>query len=143
MRKTATVSITDEGRDKGKTFIINEKTSWDSEDWAARVLFAAMNAGIEIPDEIAQAGLAGVASLGIKALTKIPYEAAKPLLDSMMECVQIQPSAGVTRDLIEDDIEEVKTLLRLRTETIKLHIDPFTNDAPLTSAPAKAKTRAS
>lgn len=143
MRKTATITIDDEGRDKGKSFVITEMSAWAAEDWAAQVIFAAMNAGVQIPDDVAQAGLSGLASIGIEALTKIPYQYAKPLLDVMMTCVQVQPSAGVTRPLIEDDIEEVKTLLRLRKEVVALHIEPFTQDAPLTSAPVKAKTRAS
>lgn len=143
MRKTVTVTIDEAGRDKDKIFIVTEMSAWDAEDWAAQVIFAAMNAGVEIPDDVAHAGLSGLASIGIEALTKIPYQHAKPLLDAMMTCVQIQPSAGVTRPLIEDDIEEVKTLLRLRKEVVALHIEPFTQDAPLTSAPAKSKTRAS
>lgn len=143
MRKSITVTISDEGRDKGKTFIITELSAWDAERWASKVLFAAMNAGIEIPDDVAQAGISGLASLGIQALTRIPYEDAAPLLDTMMGCVQIQPSASVTRPLIEDDVEEVKTLLQLRKETVKLHLEPFMADAPSTSDRAKSKTRAS
>lgn len=143
MRKSITVTISDEGRDKGKVFVITELSAWAAEDWAAQVLFAAMNAGVEIPDGISQAGLPGLAAIGIQALTKIPYEAAKPLFQTMMSCVQIQPSPSVTRPLIEDDVEEVKTLLQLRKETVKLHLDPFMTGAPLTSAPDTRKTRAS
>ncbi|KAG0735300.1 hypothetical protein G6F65_016843 [Rhizopus arrhizus] len=102
-----------------------------------------MNAGVEIPDNIAEAGLAGVAALGIKALTKLSYDSAKPLLDSMMKCVQIQPSPTVTRALVADDVEEVATLLTLRKEILGLHMDFSMAVAQSTSGskPGKAAAR--
>lgn len=125
-RKTATVKIDAPGRDFGKTFVITELSAFAAEEWAGRALFAMLNAGVEIPDNISRAGLAGVAALGIGALTKISFDAAKPLLDEMLGCVQIQPSPKVTRALIDDDIEEVATLLTLRKEVLNLHMDFFT-----------------
>jgi hypothetical protein len=123
MRKTSTVTIDAKGRDKGKVFLLTELPTAESEEWAGRALFALMNAGVEIPDNIAEAGLAGLAAMGIKAITKLPFDAAKPLLDKMMECVQIQPSPGVVRSLIPDDIEEVATMLSLRKAIWNLHVD--------------------
>jgi hypothetical protein len=122
-RKTVTITIDAQGRDKGKVFVLTELPAMQAEEWAGRALFAMMNAGVEIPDNIAQAGLSGVAALGISALTKISFEAAKPLLDEMLGCIQLQPSPKVTRALIEDDIEEVATLIRLRKEIMSLHMD--------------------
>ena len=58
-------------------------------------------------------------------LLKIPFDAAKPLLDEMMGCVQIVPSANIKRPLIEDDIEEVKTRLLIRKAIWDLHMDFF------------------
>jgi len=142
-RKVATVTIDAQGRDKGKVFIITELSAYAAEEWAGRALFAMMNAGVEIPDGIAKAGLAGIAALGIQSLTRISFDAAKPLLDEMMGCVQIQPSPKVTRALIEDDIEEVATLLTLRKEVFNLHLSFFTEGAGSTSAPASTSpTRA-
>jgi len=126
-RKTATVKIEAKGRDIGKVFVLTELSTADSEEWAGRALFSLMNAGVEIPDNIAEAGLAGLAAMGIKAITKLPFDAAKPLLDKMMECVKIQPSPTVTRDLIQDDIEEVSTMLTLRKAIWNLHTDFFTD----------------
>jgi hypothetical protein len=125
-RKTATVKIEAKGRDQGKVFVLTELPTAESEEWAGRALFALMNAGVEIPDNIAEAGLAGLAAMGIQAITKLPFDAAKPLLDKMMECVKIQPSPTVTRDLIPDDIEEVSTMLTLRKAIWNLHTDFFT-----------------
>ncbi|MFU2050590.1 hypothetical protein [Bordetella hinzii] len=132
-RKQKTVTITEEGRDKGKVFILTELSAYEAEEWAGRALFALMNAGVQIPDNIAEAGLAGVATLGMAALTKLPYDSAKPLLDKMMACVEIQPSANVTRRLIADDIEEVATLLTLRKHVLGLHMDFSMAAAPSTS----------
>lgn len=142
-RKTATIKIDAQGRDFGKTFIITELSAMAAEEWAGRALFAMMNSGVEIPDNIAKAGLAGVAALGIASLTKISFDAAKPLLDEMLTCVQIQPSPKVIRALIDDDIEEVATLLTLRKEVFNLHLSFFTDAGDSTSGQAPAsKTRA-
>lgn len=142
-RKQATVKIDAKGRDFGKVFLITEMPASQSEEWAGRALFAMLNAGVEIPDSIVGGGLAGVASLGISALTKVSFDAAKPLLDEMFTCVQVQPSATVTRALIEDDIEEIGTRLRLRKEVFNLHTDFFTAAESSTSGQASAsKTRA-
>lgn len=142
-RKTATVTIERDGRDKGKVFQITELSAYESEEWAARALFALMNAGVEIPADIASAGLAGIVSLGIGALTKLSFEQAKPLMDKMMTCVAYQPSPKITRPLIEDDIEEVATLIQLREAVLKLHTDFFTRAAPSTSGSAKPQGRGS
>lgn len=141
-RRTVTVTISTKGRDAGKVFVLTEKPARESEDWAARAMFAMMNSGMEIPDDIVEQGLAGVAAIGLKALSNLPYDLAKPLLDSMMTCVQVQPSPNVTRPLIEDDIEEVSTLIQLRKEVLALHVD-FSIAASLsTSASAAQETTA-
>jgi len=132
-RKQITVTINSEGRDQGKAFILTELSAYDAEEWAGRALFALMNAGVEVPANIAQAGLAGVAAMGLKAIAKLPFDSAKPLLDKMMDCVQIQPSPDVRRELISGDIEEVSTLLTLRQKVLGLHLDFFTAATPSTS----------
>ena len=129
-RKQLTVTIGVEGRDKGKVFILTELSAYEAEEWAGRALFSLMNAGVEIPENIAEAGLAGVAAMGMKAIAKLPFESAKPLLDKMMDCVQIQPSANVTRELMSGDVEEVATLFTLRKKVLGLHLDFFTAAAP-------------
>lgn len=133
MRRTATIKITDEGRDKGKTFIVTEMSSADGEDWAIQAFFALANAGMEFPDEVAQGGFAGIAAVGYQALMKLPYEAAKPLLDKMMTCVQYQHDPKhPLQPIYEGDacqIEEIKTRLLLRMEVFKLHTLFLKSDA--------------
>lgn len=141
MRKTLTYTVTDEGRDQGKTFLITEMSAADAEDWALRAFFALMNSGIDIPDEVADMGFAGIASIGLKALGKVEYSKAKPLFEDMMDCVRIVPDPGkpnVVRALIDTDIEEVATRLKLRSEVFKLHTDFLAPAAVSTTDPNTA-----
>jgi len=55
-----------------------------------------------------------------------------------MGCITIKPdprNPAITRPLLDDDIEEVKTLLELRMEVLKLHTDFFDSVSPSTSEP--------
>lgn len=138
MRKEKTIVIETEGRDKGKMFHITELSATQSEEWATRALFVMMNCGVEVPDNLLSAGLAGIAAIGIKSLSKVPYEMAKPLFDEMMGCIAIVPDPkqplvkrgyGGVGPLIEDDIEEVSTRLQLRKAVLDLHLDFFLSAA--------------
>jgi len=137
-RKTITVTIEDEGRDKGKAFFITEMSAARSEEWGERALLALMRGGADVPDDVMSLGLAGIAVLGLQALQGLDWSLTKPLLDEMFECIQFKPQPvekpNMTRRLLEDDIEEVKTRLKLRWEVLKLHIDFFTDEALLTQA---------
>jgi len=44
-RKTATVTISAEGRDKGKTFFLTEMSAERSEEWGERALLALVRGG--------------------------------------------------------------------------------------------------
>lgn len=134
-RRILDVTIEADGRDKGKVYRITELPASQAEEWAMRAFLAMTQAGIDVPDSTAAQGVAGLASMGFENLGKIPWEQAKPLMDEMMTCVQSVQSAGVRR-LIEDDIEEVSTRLKLRLEVLKLHTDFFSSAAPSTSTGA-------
>lgn len=125
--------VAETGRDKGKVYNITEMSAYQAESWAIRVILAVGNAGIEIPDGLASQGMAGLMAVGYMNLLKIPFEAAKPLLDEMMGCVQFVPVANIKRQLIEDDIEEVKTRLEIRKAIWNLHMDFFLQENKLTS----------
>jgi hypothetical protein len=123
-RKTLKVTINDRGEDKN--FLITEMSAIDAEDWAMELFFAMANAGVEVPDNLTEMGFAGIAALGLQALGKIPYEQVKPLLKRMMDCVQIMPNPAddrVVRPLLDSDIEDVQTRLKLRKEVFALHTD--------------------
>lgn len=123
-RKELTVVIDAEGRDRDKAFFIREMPAAQGEAWAIRVFLAMGKAGIEVPEDIAQAGMAGIARMGFRALFGMSYEDAEPLLAEMMACVQRIPNPQeprVLRSLVEDDIEEIKTRLYLRAKVFELH----------------------
>lgn len=128
-RKTAVITITDEGRDKGKIFILTEMPARKAEEWATRAFMLLARSGVQVPDNVAGAGFAGIAIMGFQALSSVNYEDIKPLFDEMMQCVQVRPDARhpeVVRYLVDsgsdgDDIEEVSTRLRLRAEIFSLH----------------------
>lgn len=143
MRKTASVTITADGRDKGKVFLLTEMPASVAEKWAMRALLALGRSGIELPDDVANGGMAGVAAAGLRAFAGIEFGDAEPLMDEMFGCVQIVPDpkqAAVARDLIEDDIFEVSTRLLLRSEVVALHVGFSISDA-LSKLGALAKNR--
>lgn len=127
-RKTANITITDEGRDKGKVFVLTEMPSAQGEAWAMRAILAVMAGDVSIPKGFERAGMAGLAELGIRSLAALKWEVAKPLLDEMWECVAIMPdprAPHIVRPVMDaaDDIEEVPTRLKLRYEILAMHMD--------------------
>lgn len=121
-RKTTETTITADGRDKGKTFILTEMDAYAAEEWAMRAILALTRSGLEIPADIAQQGMAGLAAMGVQAFAGVNYFDIKPLLDEMLNCVQIKEDK-ITRKPTRADIEEVATLLQLRKEVFALHVD--------------------
>lgn len=123
-RKTKPVTITAEGRDKGKQYVLTEMPASQAEAWAFRAFGAMTRAGIDVPEEVVTSGMAGLAAIGLKAFLAAPWSDAEPLLAEMMACVQVQPDPSkpeILRKLIEDDIEETATRVHLRDEVFALH----------------------
>jgi hypothetical protein len=129
-RRTVLYTVTDEGRDKGKAFFLTEMAAAQAEAWATKLLFAMMATNVELPEGFQYLGVAGLAEVGMKAIGKIPYEIAEPMLNEMMEGIQIIPNPSkpnVKRPLIVDginpDIEEPMTSIKLKIEVWKLNMD--------------------
>jgi hypothetical protein len=141
MRRVEDFSITAEGRDNGKMFRITEMSAFAAEKWAARALLALMKSGVEIPDNVAKAGLAGLAALTMRAFGGVAPEALLPLLDEMLSCVKCIPDPRhpdqSARALVEEDIEEVKTIFEIRRRLLDLHLG-FSLAAKLSTFPASA-----
>lgn len=124
------------GRDSGKKFLITEMSARAGHAWAARLLLALMGSGVEIDDDIAARGLAGLATVAISAVGKVAPAVAIPLMDELLDCVQsVQEKA--TRKWIDDDFEEVATIFQLQKAVFDLHVEPFTSGGLLTSASTK------
>jgi hypothetical protein len=80
--------------------------------------------------------MASLAQLGLKKLSGIKWELAKPLMQELMDCVQYIPDPNkthVSRPLIEDDIEEILTRPKLKWEVLSLHVD-FSQAANLSTS---------
>lgn len=127
-RKTLIVTISDINRDQGKIFSITEMPASRAESWAMRAGLALFHAKVELPSgfDPMRLSFAEMAEIGLQVLSGLKWEDAEPLLDEMWSCVQIQPDPVkpfVVRNLIEEDIEEISTRLRLRSEVWKLHTD--------------------
>lgn len=120
-RRTDLVTITEDNRDKGRTYIITEMSAFQAEDLAVRVLLALANAGVDVPE--ATTGMAGLAVAGMDALKKLPYSTAKPILDEIRGFMQYQHKPGQPpMPLSEDNLEEVTTLFNLRKAFLALHL---------------------
>lgn len=124
--KTKTITI-EKGRDEGKTFVITEMPITKADNWAMRALFAIANGGIDIEGINPNMGMLGMAQVAIKALSGIKPDVGIPLLDELLECVQVLPSSGNARALIIDsDIKDLSTMFTLRKEVLSIHIDFLT-----------------
>lgn len=138
-RKVVDVTIMDRGQNK--VFVLTEMPASQAERWATRLLLAITKSGVEIPDNVADMGMQGLASLGVRALAGVKYEEVLPLMEEMFTCIQIRPDPLtqplIVRPLIEDDIQEVVTRFKLRAELIALHTGFFLPGFLSTAVPAK------
>jgi hypothetical protein len=137
-RKTKRVTITAEGRDKGKSFLITELPADQAERWAIRALLALIQSGAVISEDALHAGMASIAAIGVSALGGLSWETAQPLLEEMFTCVQYQPADAriAPQELMtgnNSQIEEVTTRLSLRLAVFELHLGFSVPDAPPTS----------
>jgi len=136
VRKSETVEIETEGRDKGKRFIITELPALQAEKWAMRALLALARSGADLPNISENGGMGELALVGFQALGSVAWEDLEPLMDEMFQCVKIaEPALPAGRNLTPDDIEEIPTRLKLRMEVFRLHASFFQTGAPSTSAP--------
>lgn len=129
MRKTKEFTI-ETGRDKGKKFRITEMDVIKAEKWASRLFLVLANI-LEIPNNASGInGLAGaIQKYGLKSLAKIPYESLEPLYDELLDCCEYlgvgtsTMSRPLTEATASEVIEDVSTLVKLRMEVLKLHLD--------------------
>ena len=115
--------VIEKDRDSGKEFLITEMSAAKIDNWAMRVLLALAGSNIDVG--AASDGILGMAKVALSALGKIPPETAIPLLDELLECVQIVPKGGSPRELNLDlnDIEDFTNLFFLRKEVFQMHTD--------------------
>jgi hypothetical protein len=134
------INITiNEGRDSGKTYQVSELTCMKAERWILRAAFGLGKAGVEIPPEMLTLGAAPIAYAIASQATRIPSRLGIRLADELMESVMIvEPK--LTRTLVDKDIEDVTTRLRLKGEVLKLTFGFFLPAASQISVPPVSGT---
>jgi hypothetical protein len=132
-RKTKLVQIADGSpdekspaynRDHGKTYLLTEMSATQGQRWAMRGLLALGRGNVEVPPDLANAGMAGWAIMGLQMISKLSFAEADSLLEELMGCVQVMPDPAnpmVVRRLVESDVEEITTRVRLQKEVFALH----------------------
>ncbi len=139
MRKTKIVQVPPgwgEGyRDTGKNFLLTEMSAAAAEKWAWRMMLALKGTSGAIDPEVQKLGIVGVAIATLNAFLKAPVkpEEIEPLLDELLTCVQMCRDARhpevFSAIVSQDDIEEVRTRLWLRSEVLALHTNFSLADA--------------
>lgn len=133
-RRTKLVTITAEGRDKGKVFELTEMPADQGERWATRAVLALANAGAKLPEGALGAGTAGlelgwrnVLVMGIQAMQGLTEPSVRPLLDELKPCMKyVPPQPGVPRQDIfpgeNSQVEDFQTWYTLYFEYLQLHL---------------------
>lgn len=138
MRESRVITVADEGRDKGKVFVVKEMSAWAIEKWSYRLLLALARAGVDIKT-IEGTGTAGLAMAGILAMPQLDFRDAEPLLDEMSEYFYARPDPArpeTERPIFRtangegDDVQEMTTLLTLRTAFMEMHTRFFVKGMP-------------
>lgn len=121
--KSKTITI-QKGRDAGKTFLISEMPIVKLDNWSMRALFAVAKGGVDLEGISPNMGGLGMANVALKALAGIDTDVGIPLLNELLDCVQVVPSGGNARSLLLDsDVTELSTLFTLRKEALAIHLD--------------------
>ena len=130
MRKESTIMLEDDGN--RLTFRIRQMPATQLEDWIFRAV-QVLGAALELPEG---AGLESVGAAleknGLRALSSIAYDKAKPLLDEMLGTAS-RVLDGVeypcTLDTMDGYVSDIKTLFRLRVECFKVNLSFFADAA--------------
>jgi len=129
-RKTSRVTIDEDGRDKGKTFVVTELAALDIERWTVRLVLALGKNGISLPNVQVDSGFAGIAGVLWALMAQVSPEEAETLMATMLEGLKID-EGKIIRELMADDVEEPETLLQLRMAWVDLHAGFFTKGGRL------------
>jgi hypothetical protein len=130
-RKEIPFIVEEEGRDKGKEFIITEMSAWDA-DTLAQDIFRAMGDSnySQIPADVIAMGCAGLATVGLSVISASSPDVARQLRDRLMSTVDIviiHEGARQQRQVKgELDFEEVSTIRKLLDKVFQVNFDFLT-----------------
>lgn len=114
------------GRDAGKQYLITEMVASKAEWWGWRMMTLARKSKTTIPIGTGLQ-MVDVAVLGLNLWLDADVEPDRlhPLLDELMQCVQIVRNPGrpdIASPLVsENDVQEVAVRLWLKSEVIRVH----------------------
>lgn len=125
-RKTATIVIDAEGRDKGKQFLVTEMSAVDGERIALRIFQMLCASGVDL--DLNTASARDVAHMVFSAMSQLQPEQIEEIGDKLMECVQyLSPDGKTTRRLVAGELEEISSRLLLKKEAFMLSFGNFFN----------------
>lgn len=130
-RKEIPFIVEEEGRDKGKEFLITEMSAWDA-DSLAQDIFRAMGDSnySSIPADIIAMGCAGLATVGLSVISASSPEVARQLRDRLMSTVDIVITSEGQRQQRKVngslDFEEVSTIRSLLDKVFQVNFDFLT-----------------
>ncbi|EMM2360050.1 TPA: hypothetical protein ACS3HB_000501 [Citrobacter freundii] len=130
-RKEIPFIVEEEGRDKGKEFLITEMSAWDA-DSLAQDIFRAMGDSnySSIPADVIAMGCAGLATVGLSVISASSPEVARQLRDRLMSTVEIIITSEGQRQQRKVngalDFEEVSTIRSLLDKIFQVNFDFLT-----------------
>ncbi len=135
-RKTASVVIDANNRDGGKRFFLKEMSAAQAERWARRVVSLLAKRGVVVPVGSEMAGMAALPTFS--PLAMMSWIDDDSLVNEIMSCVQRWPENSIPRVLVENDTEEIMTLVYLKMEVLALHVGFSTAVVTWTLSPTLA-----
>lgn len=130
-RKEIPFIVEEEGRDKGKEFLITEMSAWDA-DSLAQDIFRAMGDSnySSIPADVIAMGCAGLATVGLSVISASSPEVARQLRDRLMSTVDIIITSKGQRQQRKVngslDFEEVSTIRSLLDKVFEINFNFLT-----------------
>lgn len=133
-RKEIPFIVEEEGRDKGKEFLITEMSAWDA-DSLAQDIFRAMGDSnySSIPADVIAMGCAGLATVGLSVISASSPEVARQLRDRLISTVDIIITSEGQRQQRKVngalDFEEVSTIRSLLDKVFQVNFEFLKIDA--------------
>lgn len=130
-RKEIPFIVEEEGRDKGKEFLITEMSAWDA-DSLAQDIFRSMGDSNynSIPADVIAMGCAGLATVGLSVISASSPDVARQLRDRLISTVDIIITSEGKRQQRKVngslDFEEVSTIRTLLDKVFQVNFDFLT-----------------
>ncbi|GAN61545.1 hypothetical protein ACI01nite_26740 [Acetobacter cibinongensis] len=123
-------TVTTEGPDKGKEFVISRMPAFQAERWGRSFLHGAT---VDTPLE-ARAVYAGAIAevarsvIGLNVLRSMPPAFSDPLEKDLRDCIKIKPDPerpSITRSIIDSDFEDIGTFIDLQQKAFEFNTGFF------------------